>query len=80
MLVCDDEVLCINHMQSFHDCTNFNNLNVHVTKQFACRWKSQIKCRTTRKITYKNHSIQHLVIMITRIKTEHSCIWSVENN
>jgi len=26
----DDEVLCIDHMQSFHDHANFNNLNVHV--------------------------------------------------
>ena len=27
----DDEVLCIDCMQSFRDCTDFNNLNVHVT-------------------------------------------------
>ncbi len=26
----DDEVLCIDCMQSFHDHTDFNNLNVHV--------------------------------------------------
>ena len=25
----DDEALCIDHMQSFRDCTDFNNLNVH---------------------------------------------------
>jgi len=29
--LCDDEVLCIDHMQSFHDHANFNNLNAHVT-------------------------------------------------
>ena len=27
----NDEVLCIDHMQSFRDHANFNNLNVHVT-------------------------------------------------
>jgi len=27
----DDEALCIDRMQSFHDCTNFDNLNAHVT-------------------------------------------------
>ncbi len=76
----DDEVLCVDHMQSFRDHADFNNLNVHVTKQSACRWESQIECRTTRKIAYENHSIQHLVVMITRTETEHSCIWSVEND
>ncbi len=68
----DDEVLCIDCMQSFHNHANFNNLNAHVTKQSACRWESQIECRTTRKITYENHSIQYLVIVITRTETEHS--------
>jgi len=27
----DDEALCIDHMQSFRDRANFNNLNAHVT-------------------------------------------------
>ena len=27
----DDEVLCIDHMQSFRDYADFDNLNVHVT-------------------------------------------------
>jgi len=27
----DDEALCINHMQSFRDHADFDNLNVHVT-------------------------------------------------
>ncbi len=27
----DDEALCINCMQSFHDHANFDNLNVHAT-------------------------------------------------
>jgi len=26
----DDEMLCIDHVQSFRDRANFNNLNVHV--------------------------------------------------
>ncbi len=26
----DDEALCIDCMQSFHDYVNFNNLNVHI--------------------------------------------------
>ncbi len=68
----DDEALCIDRMQSFHNCADFNNLNAHVTKQSACRWESQIECRTMRKITYENHSIQYLVIVITRTETEHS--------
>ncbi len=29
----NDEALCIDHMQSFRDRTDFNNLNVHATKQ-----------------------------------------------
>ncbi len=76
----DDEVLCIDCRQSFHDHANFDNLNAHVTKQSAYRWKSQIECKTTRKIAYENHLIQHLVVVITRIETEHSCIWFVEND
>ena len=76
----DDEALCIDHMQSFCNCTDFNNFNAHVTKQSACRWENQIKCKTIRKITYENHSIQYLVITMTRIKTKHSCIWFVEDN
>ncbi len=76
----DDEVLCIDHMQSFHDHADFNNLNVHVAKQSACRWENKIKCKTMREIAYKNHSIQYLVIVITRTETKHSCIWSVEND
>jgi len=27
----DDEALCIDRMQSFRDCTDFDNLNAHVT-------------------------------------------------
>jgi len=27
----DDEALCIDRVQSFRDCTDFNNLNAHVT-------------------------------------------------
>jgi len=27
----DDEALCIDHVQSFHDYANFDNLNVHAT-------------------------------------------------
>ena len=27
----DDEALCINRVQSFHDHTDFNNLNAHAT-------------------------------------------------
>ncbi len=49
-------------------------------KQSTCRWESQIKCKTTRKIAYENHSIQYLVIVIIRIETEHSCVWSVESD
>ncbi len=33
----DDEVLYINHVQSFYNHANFNNFNVHVTKQFTCK-------------------------------------------
>ena len=29
----DDEVLCIDHMQSFRDCANFDNLNVHANEK-----------------------------------------------
>jgi len=29
----DDEVLCIDHVQSFRDHADFDNLNVHVIKQ-----------------------------------------------
>ncbi len=61
-------------MQSFHNHADFDNLNVHVTKQSACKWESQIKCRTTRKIIYENHSIQYLVITMIRIETEHSYV------
>ena len=28
----DDEALCIDCMQSFHDYANFDNFNAHVTK------------------------------------------------
>ncbi len=27
----DDEALCVDRMQSFHDRADFDNLNVHVT-------------------------------------------------
>ncbi len=67
----DDEALCINYMQSFRDCTNFNNLNAHAIKQSACKWESQIKCRTIREIAYENHLIQHFIIMMTRTETKH---------
>ncbi len=67
-------MLCVDHMQSFYDHADFNNLNVHVTKQFACRWESQIECKITRKFTYKNHSIQHLVVMMIKIETKHSYV------
>jgi len=63
-------------VQSFRDHADFDNLNVHVIKQ----WESQIECRTMRKIAYENHSIQHLVIIIMRIETEHSYVWSVESD
>ncbi len=76
----DDEALCIDHMQSFRNHADFDNLNAHVTKQSAHRWESQIKRRITRKITYENHSIQHLVIVITRTEIEHFCIWFVESD
>ncbi len=49
-------------------------------KQFACRWENQIKCRIMRKIAYKNHSIQHLVIVMIKTETKHSCIWFVESD
>jgi len=68
----DDEALCIDHMQSVRDHANFNNLNVHVIKQSACKWENQIKCKTTREITYENYLIQYLVIMMTRTETEYS--------
>ncbi len=73
-------MLCIDCMQSFCNHADFDNLNVHVTKQFACRWESQIECKTTREITYENHLILHFVVAIMRIETEHSCVWSVEND
>ncbi len=76
----DDEALCVDCMQSFHDHADFNNLNAHVTKQSAHRWKSQIERRTTRKIAYENHSIQHLVVVMTRTDTEYSHVWSVEDD
>ncbi len=76
----DDEALCVDHMQSFHDHANFNNLNAYATKQSACKWESQIECRTMREIAYENHSIQHLVVIMMRTETEHSCIWSVESD
>ncbi len=79
-MLCDDEALCIDCMQSFHNHTDFDNFNAHVTKQSACRWESQIECKTTREITYENHSIQHLVIVIIRTETEHFYVWSVEND
>ncbi len=76
----DDEVLCVDCMQSFCNYTNFDNLNAHVTKQSTCKWESQINHRTTREITYENHSIQHLIIMMTRTETEHSYVWFVESD
>ncbi len=30
-MLCDDEMLCVDHMQSFRDRADFNNLNAHVT-------------------------------------------------
>jgi len=33
----DDEVLYVDCMQSFCNYAHFNNLNVHVTKQSACK-------------------------------------------
>ncbi len=33
-----------------------------------------------RKIAYENHSIQYFIIVMIKIETEHSCIWSVEND
>jgi len=76
----DDKALCVDRMQSFRDHANFDNLNAHATKQFARKWENQIKCRTTREIAYENHSIQHLVVVITRTETEHSHVWFVESN
>ncbi len=76
----DDKALCVDRVQSFRDHADFDNLNAHVTKQSARRWESQIENKTTRKIAYENYSIQHLVIMMTRTETEHSCIWSVKND
>ena len=70
----DDEALCIDYVQSFCNHANFNNLNVHVTKQSACRWESQIKRRTTREITYENHLIQHLIIAIIKTEIKHSYV------
>ncbi len=70
----DDEALCVNRMQSFYDHADFDNLNAHVTKQSACRWENQIERRTTRKIAYKNHSIQHFIVVITRTEIKHSYV------
>ncbi len=36
----DDEVLYVDCMQSFCNYAHFNNLNVHVTKQSACKRES----------------------------------------
>jgi len=30
-MLCNDEALCIDRMQSFRDRADFNNLNAHVT-------------------------------------------------
>jgi len=76
----DDEALCVDRMQSFRDRADFNNLNAHVTKQSACRWENQIERKTMRKIAYENHSIQHLIVMMTRTEIKHSCVWSVEDD
>jgi len=27
----DDEALCVDHVQSFRDCADFDNLNAHAT-------------------------------------------------
>ncbi len=53
---------------------------MHVTKQSACRWESQIECRIIRENAYENHSIQYLIIVMTRTETEHSCVWSVKSD
>ncbi len=70
----DDEILCVDCMQSFRDCADFNNLNAHVTKQSAYNWESQIECKTTREIAYENHLIQHLIIAMIRTETEQSYV------
>ena len=77
----DDEALCVDRVQSFHDRADFDNLNAHATKkQSARRWESQIERRTTREIAYENYSIQHLVIAMIRTETEHSRVWFVKND
>ncbi len=48
----DDEVLCIDHMQSFRDRVNFNNLNVYATKTI---------CMQIRKLNrMQNYKRNHL--------------------
>jgi hypothetical protein len=51
-------------------------------KQSACKWESQIECRTMRKIAYENHLIQYLVaaFMMMRTETEHLYVWSVKSD
>ena len=48
----DDEVLCVDHMQSFRDRVNFNNLNVYATKTI---------CMQIRKLNrMQNYKRNHL--------------------
>ncbi len=73
-MLCNDEMLCVDCMQSFCYHADFDNFNVHVISNL------QIKCKTMRKIAYENHSIQYLVIIMIRTEIKYSCVWSVKDD
>jgi len=60
------KALCVDRVQSFRDRADFDNLNTHATSNLHADEK------VTREIAYENHSIQYLVVAMTRTETEHS--------
>ncbi len=45
----DDEALCIDCMQSFHDHADFDNLNVHVTKAICMQMRKSNRMQNYKK-------------------------------
>ncbi len=45
----NDEALCIDCMQSFHDHADFDNLNVHVTKAICMQMRKSNRMQNYKK-------------------------------
>jgi len=47
-------------------------ISMHMLQAICTQIRKSNRTQTTREIAYENHSIQYLVVVMTRIETEHS--------